>query len=206
MSYLNPLELAMINIPRRIRRRLMDLGILALIVLAVVYIFLPPDSPIRLALRFNASRASNAVLDAAHDRDAWLRKPPPYDIDLPNEVGYLVKTGYGTRHRVPLQVKALKEDAGILGEEDKSFIVVGDWTTVNETDAEVIGVPVHDALRIVRDVGVDKKLRQHKRLQKYGLLEMAIKEEDEDAALSLGKSVGWELDALKVSKRAKTVA
>lgn len=189
----------MINIPRRLRRRLLDLAILSFIGVCVMYLILPPDSPIRLALRFNASRASNAVLDAAYDRDAWLRRPASFEIDLPSEVGYLIKTGYGTRHRVPLQIQALRKDLGILGPEYKSYIVVGDWTTVNDTDAAVIGAEVHDVLKNVKDAGVDKSLQQHKRLQKYSMLQMAVMAEDEGAALAWGKKVGWELDALKVS-------
>ncbi|TQW10581.1 hypothetical protein V2A60_005190 [Cordyceps javanica] len=188
----------MLNIPRRLRKRLLHMAILGLVCLSVSYIILPPDSSVRLALRFNAARASAAVRGATEDRDAWLRQPARYELDLRQDVGYLIKTGYGTRHRVPLQLAALQGSYGdgLLGKEGKDYIVVGDWTTVDEKDAKAIGVPVHDVLKTVREYG-DGDWRAHHRFKKYQTLQSAILAGDEETALGIGRSVGWELDALK---------
>lgn len=134
------------------------------------------------------------------DKDAWLRLPAPYELDLHKDVGYLIKTGYGTRHRVPLQMAALKAGygGGLLGKEGEDFVVVGDWTTVDEKDAKAIGVPVHDVVKTVKEQG-DGELRSHHRFVKYKRLQMAIADGNEKAALEIGRSIGWELDALKVS-------
>lgn len=192
----------MLNIPRRLRKRLVQTAILGLVFLSIAYIVLPPDSSIRLALRFNAARASKAVREGIEDKDAWLRLPAPYELDLREDVGYLIKTGYGTRHRVPLQLAALagSYDGGLLGAEGKDYVVVGDWTTVDDKDAKKIGVPVHDVLKTVREYG-DGDWRAHHRFKKYQTLQSAITAGDEETALGIGRSVGWELDALKVSGR-----
>ncbi|OAQ98829.1 hypothetical protein LLEC1_07641 [Akanthomyces lecanii] len=188
----------MLNIPRRLRKRLLQTALLGLVFLSISYIVLPPDSSIRLALRFNAARASAVVRTATEDRDAWLRLPARYELDLREDVGYLIKTGYGTRHRVPLQLAALQGSygGGLLGREGQDYIVVGDWTTVDDKDAKKIGVPVHDVLQTVREYG-DEDWRAHHRFKKYQTLQSAIVAGDEETALEIGRSVGWELDALK---------
>ena len=186
------------NIARRTRRRLKLLFISILVALALIYIILPPDSALRLALVFNLSRFFNLIRGAATDRDAWLKRPGVYPIDLRNDVGYLIKTGYGTRHRVPDQLEAFAQTGDFLGTEGKSFLVVGDWTTVNETDAKVIGVPVHDAIKKIIDTKIDKKTGDHPRFLKYMKLQALIEAGDEKRANHVGGSFGWELDALKV--------
>lgn len=189
----------MLNIPRRLRKRLLHTAIIGLVFVSISYIVLPPDSSIRLALRFNAARASAAVREVTEDRDAWLRQPAAYEVDLREDVGYLIKTGYGTRHRVPLQLAALQGSygGGLLGKEGKDYLVVGDWTTVDGKDGKAIGVPVHDVLKTVREYG-DGDWRAHHRFKKYQTLQSAIVAGDEETALEIGRSVGWELDALKV--------
>lgn len=186
------------NIPRRVRRRIITLAIAVFLIFTVSYTILPPDSSIRLALNFNFSRFSNLLRGAATDRDAWLRKPAAYPIDLRNDVGYLIKTGYGTRHRVADQLKAFAQTGDFLGDEGQSFLVVGDWTTVNETDAKLIGVPVHDAIGKIMETKIKKKTKKHSRFAKYKSLQEQIEAGNETQANFLGQSFGWELDALKV--------
>lgn len=190
------------RITRRLRKRLIQTAILGIIALSLLHILLPPDSAIRLAIRFNATRITNALRDARQGKDAWLRETPaPYELELRRDVGYLIKTGYGTRHRVPLQLAALKSSygGGLMGDEGKDFLVVGDWTTVNEKDAKAIGVPVHDVLKTVREYGdEDQDWRRHPRFKKYLSLQHHIEKGDEKKALEFAQSIGWELDALKV--------
>lgn len=186
------------NVGGRAHRRLVLLIVLPVTFFSILYVGLPLDSPLRLAVSFNAARVTNSVLQTVSDNDAWLHTPPIDSLDLSTEVGYLIKTGYGTRHRVPLQLEAYRGSGDILGEEGNNFIVVGDWTTVNETDAKVIGVPVHDALKVLWDKDYLRGRRQHVRFRKYKSLQTAIRAGDESQALEIGQKVGWELDVLKV--------
>ncbi|KAF4453857.1 glycosyltransferase family 31 [Fusarium austroafricanum] len=187
----------MVIVSRRTRRRLRSIVILLLISLFIAYSILPHDSAIRLAFVFNFSRFFNFLRGAATDRDAWLRKSPRYSVDLKNDVGYLIKTGYGTRHRVPEQLAAFEATGGYLGKEGESFLVVGDWTMVNQTDAKLIGVTVHDAIKRVMETKVRGKIDDYPRLVKYRSLQARLQAGDEEEALKIGQSYGWELDALK---------
>ncbi|KPM40934.1 hypothetical protein AK830_g5593 [Neonectria ditissima] len=188
----------MIYITRRFRRRLVSQSIIFLVFFTIFYSILPHDSSIRLAINFNASRLFNALRGAATDRDAWLWTAPRHPVDLYADVGYLIKTGYGTRHRVPDQLAAFAQTGGFLGHEGQDFLVVGDWTTVNETDARLIGVPVHDAIRKVTETKIRGKVEDYPRLVKYSSLQEQLEAGNEKKALEIGQEFGWELDALKV--------
>ena len=187
----------MLNVPRRFRRRITNLGLSLLALLVTWHLFLAPDSTIRLAVHFNTARLLNSIRGGLTNRDKWLQQSAAYPLDLRNDVGYLIKTGYGTRHRVPEQLEAFRTAGDFLGEEGKSFLVVGDWTSVNETDNELLGVNVYDAVRMVMDEKIPKKHRSHPRFSKYVSLQEAVEHGDETQANHLGKSFGWELDALK---------
>ncbi|SPJ93234.1 uncharacterized protein FTOL_13840 [Fusarium torulosum] len=184
-------------ISRRTKRRLRSIIILILISTFITYSILPHDSAIRLALVFNVSRFFNFLRGTATDKDAWLWKSPRYTVDLKKDVGYLIKTGYGTRHRVAEQLAAFEATGGYLGKEGESFLVVGDWTTVNQTDADLIGVTVHDAIKRVMETKIRGKVDGYPRLVKYRSLQASLQAGDEDGALKIGQSYGWELDALK---------
>ncbi|RDA94117.1 hypothetical protein CP533_6601 [Ophiocordyceps camponoti-saundersi (nom. inval.)] len=174
------------------REVLAPAAVMATLALAVWIATLAPfDSRLRLAVQFHASRLADDMRGRTWaGRDGWLRSPARHpDLDSRRHVGFLVKTGYGTRHRVREQLDAL---AGLMGSEGRDFIVVGDWTTVNETDSSRIGVPVYDVVR-----SVVEKVEKHPRLEKYTKLQQAVAAGDEEEAMRLGRQHGWELDALK---------
>lgn len=187
----------MVHIPRRLRRRLTSLGAVFLLLFTIYHLLLSPDSTFRLAIHFNGSRLYNAIRATVINKDGWLQTPGQYPIDLRHDVGYLIKTGYGTRHRVPAQLNAFSVAGDFLGEEGESFLVVGDWTSVNKTDAEAVVVEIHDAIKTFIETKVEGSLLNHARLQKYQVLQEAVESGDEDWALNIGQSYGWELDALK---------
>ena len=188
------------------RRRLVLVFILflAFILFNVSFIVLPPDSSVRLAVTFNTQRASNYLRSKAGDRDEWLTDPQlwPGAVD---DTAFLVKTGYGTRHRIPGQLAAFQRTGGMLGYgqrkqgQEQSFIVVGDWTGVNETDNAALGVDVVDAVGMVMGMKSLKGMRSHPRFEKYRTLQAAVQAGDEEEALKTARRYGWELDALKVS-------
>lgn len=107
------LAATLLYLTRRTRRRLLSQSLLtaALFFVLLVTVLLPRDSPLRLAVRFNTQRVVNGLRGAATDRDAWLRSGEAYPVDLGKDVGYLIKTGYGTRHRVPEQLAAFRAAA-----------------------------------------------------------------------------------------------
>ncbi|KAL6868604.1 glycosyltransferase family 31 protein [Trichoderma novae-zelandiae] len=182
--------------PRLSRRRLIFLFASFFLTLSTTYLLLPHDSHIRLSISFNASRLWNAFRASATDRDAWLRqRPAPYPLSLRDDVGYLIKTGYGTRHRLPALIEAFSRTGDILGEGNQSFIVVGDWTPTNQTADGVPGV--YDVVNMLMETKLDASLQSHPRLSKYRSLQEAIDSADEDRANELGQEFGWELDALK---------
>lgn len=190
-------RVAMILMPRYARRRFILLFTSLFITLSANYLLLPPSSPIKLAVNFNASRILNSLRASTTNRDAWLdQRPEPYPLSLREDVGYIIKTGYGTRHRVPALINAFSRSGDILGEENSNFIVAGDWTAANKT---LDGSPsVHNVVNLMMETKVGHSLRDHPRFGKYRSLQEAIDSSEEDKANELGQSFGWELDALKV--------
>lgn len=184
-------------LPRHARRRFILLFASLYITLSATYLLLPPSSPIKLSVNFNISRFLNSLRASITNRDAWLdQRPAPYPLSLREDVGYIVKTGYGTRHRVPALINAFSHSGDVLGEENSNFIVVGDWTAANET---VDGSPsVHNVVNLMMETKIGPSLHDHPRFGKYRSLQEAIDSADEDKASELGQSFGWELDALKV--------
>ncbi|OTA02204.1 hypothetical protein A9Z42_0025660 [Trichoderma parareesei] len=177
-------------------RRLILLFASLFLTLHTTYLLLSRDSHIRLSINFNASRFWNAVRASTTIRDAWLRQSPaPHPLSLRDDVGYLIKTGYGTRHRLPALIEAFARTGDILGDEHQSFIVVGDWTPTNQS---ADGLPsVYNVVDMLMVTKLDPSFRDHPRLFKYRSLQEAIDSGDEDQANELGREFGWELDALK---------
>ncbi|KAH8180096.1 fringe-like domain-containing protein [Sarocladium implicatum] len=191
-----------VRLPKKAQRRLSHFAIILFVYLSVWYILLPLDSPLRLAIYFNASRLRSYLthrLSPSSARDAYLTTTnPSYPLDLSSDIAYLVKTGYGTRHRLPEQLDAFRQTGDLLGQEGRDFLVVGDWTAANATDqAAELGATVHDALSMVLQSKLGQDYEHSPRFVKYQDLQRAIELGDETKATELGKSFGWELDALK---------
>ncbi|KAG6156144.1 hypothetical protein E4U37_000547 [Claviceps purpurea] len=114
---------------RSVRRRLIPLVLLLTLALTIWYLCQPPDSPAVLALHFNAWRVGNALGGASPDNIGGRDDGPgKFPIHIPSEVGVLIKTGFGTRHRLREQLIAFAVEGGILGDEGRDFLVVGDWS------------------------------------------------------------------------------
>ena len=58
------------------------------------------------------------------------------------------------------------------------FVVMGDWTSVDETDTETLGVEVVDAIATVMGRKELKKKANHPRLDKYRALQKAVEAGD----------------------------
>lgn len=181
--------------PIRRRRRLTTLLVVAVVVLTVLFVALPPDSPVVLAVVFNGGRLRSA-LSFLGDRDAWLRARARHPVHLASEVGCLIKTGYGTRHRVREQLSAFAVRGGVLGDEGRDYLVVGDWEANGTADS---GARAVDAVGLVMRDARLAEMADHERFGKYRSLRAAVEAGDEVRAAELGARFGWELDALKVS-------
>ncbi|GAB0134489.1 hypothetical protein EsDP_00002857 [Epichloe bromicola] len=178
----------------RCRRRVSPAFVLVILLLTVWYIVLPPDSAVVLAVNFNAWRVRAAL--GAGDGDAWLRGQGMYPVHMPSEVGCLIKTGYGTRRRVKEQLEAFAAKGGVLGDEGRDFLVVGDWTGGGKEE-DLGPAEIHDAIRLVMESGVGREHAEHHRFGKYRSLQGAVDAGDDERAEELGMRFGWELDALK---------
>ncbi|KAM0446704.1 hypothetical protein ACHAO4_009204, partial [Trichoderma viride] len=143
----------MVFLPRPARRRFILAFASLFISLSATYLLLPPGSPIKLSVTFNTFRLLNSLRASTTNRDAWLdQRPAPYPLSLREDVGYIIKTGYGTRHRVPALINAFSHSGDLLGEEGSNFIVVGDWTATNET---ADGSPsVHNVVNLMMETRV----------------------------------------------------
>lgn len=148
-------------------------------------VILPSDNPFRAFLRFNYSRFQK------HD-ESWLWKPNKFPVNFHEDVGLLIKTGYGTKERVLAQMRAMG-----LQRTRNDLLVVGDFASRVEGDG--VSVDVHDVVeRLLKDHAVANYLEEPRAL-KYRELQKAISSQNADKALEIGKENGWDLDALKVS-------
>lgn len=158
----------------------------------VLFLVLPYDNPLVLAIRFNVASLENWMRGDGIAKDAWLYQPARWPIDYREDVGLLIKTGYGTRHRLAAQLEALD----LTPEDTDAFVVVGDWTpSGNGTYA---GVPVQNAVGGLMEMPEMRRHRDHPKFREYLSLRHAIEKGDDAVAMEVGKNFGWDLDALKV--------
>ena len=176
------------SIPKLASRRLVTIASAIALSWIIFMLFLPSDHAFRSFLRFNWGRASGYIREIDH---SWIWKPKQYDVDFVEDVGLLIKTGYGTRHRVLAQMEALG-----LRETSNAVIVVGDFGSRIQGDR--INVDVHDVVeRLLKDHAV-AGLLDAPRVLRYKELQQAISIQDEGRAQEIGEKEGWNLDALKV--------
>jgi hypothetical protein len=177
-------------LPRRLIRHLVTLGVILGLLLIATWSFIPSDNIALLAVRFNVGRLLSVFRGSGTAKDAWLWQPAAYPVDK-NDIGLLIKTGYGTRQRVP----ALLEAYGLEPSHVPAFIIVADFARPNGTAGEPT---IEDAVGGLLQEKAVARLENSPRFSKYKHLAAAIADGEEKRALEIGKSFGWELDALKV--------
>ncbi|KAK4152477.1 regulator of volume decrease after cellular swelling-domain-containing protein [Chaetomidium leptoderma] len=156
-----------------------------------LWLVLPYDNAVRLAFRWNAKKLKAALISPSSER--WVYAPPEYPVDLGRDVVVIVKTGYGTKDRVPAWLDAL----GSLNEFQDIIIIADSEGHIGFADkSHDDGLHVHDA------VGHSLRLhlgayKDHPRVKKYHQLAEALYKGDEALALEHCRSFGWELDAMK---------
>lgn len=177
-------------IRRRSIKRLALYVIAALITYQLSRLVFPPDSSLFLVLHW-AGVCLHSLLSPTSNIDTWLLSSAgPHPVDFESRVGILIKTGYGTRERLPAQLDVLS-----LREWDgERAVVVADFASGGGGGRPVIRDAVGELMEYLGKWG----LGEADRFKKYVELRAAIQEGDEEKAQAIGRSVGWELDALKV--------
>ncbi|KAK4197690.1 family 31 putative glycosyltransferase, partial [Triangularia verruculosa] len=151
-------------------------------------VILPYDSTPWLAVRWNWVR-----LMGRRPSEEWVsREKARYEVDWERDVGVILKTGYGTRRRVPAWFESVKA----MGE----VVVIADYGgAIGLGDGGEGGdkVEVHDMVKRGLENPVLREMLGHVRVGKYERLTAAIQSGDEEMAGGLSREFGWELDALK---------
>ncbi|KAI1433296.1 family 31 glycosyltransferase [Xylaria sp. CBS 124048] len=161
----------------------------------VIYTSSSYDSSLRAFFRFQSNVVANYYQNQ-RPSDSWLYKKPRYPIDPDNDIGLIIKTGYGTKHRLPVALGALSNESFF-----PDIIVVQDFPPIPEqmhyrlTNGK--HVPVIDVLGWNLERGALKGREHLERIFKYRNLADAIEAEEWALADGLGKAFGWELDAMK---------
>ncbi|SPQ21513.1 51df190b-7808-476b-a99f-dffb60a7d76f [Thermothielavioides terrestris] len=165
----------------RARLSLRSLSCLALAVFLFLWLVLPYDSAVRLAFRFNFKRLEAAWTTRPSERWVYAQPPPSSaNFDLGRDVLVVLKTGYGTKDRVPAWFDALSNVNAF-----RDVLIIADYEGQGAQGDE--DYPYSFKYR-------GERLR---RIRKYNELSEAISEGDEALALQHCKSFGWELDAMK---------
>jgi hypothetical protein len=175
------------------RPRLILISLAAFVVL--LYALTPYDSPVRSALRWQSTIATD-IYQHHYPSDSWLQQQPRYPIDPDRDIGIIVKTGYGTRDRVPQVLAALGKEnfrSEILVVQDYPVLDKQEYKTVDGKDIKIL-----DAIGWTlenKKIGVKDR---NQRIIKYEHLADAIDAEEWFMSDTLSKGNGWELDAMKV--------
>lgn len=173
----------------------------AVAVLFVIYLLTPYNSTVRSAFRFQQTIVSDYI-QHKYPSDKWLLGAQQYPIDPIQDVGVVIKTGYGTRRRVPNMLEAYTKE-----EFTSDMVIVQDYPV--EDDRQNYTLPNGKNIPVLDVIGwmLDNKMLAGKetleRVSKYNHLAEAIEGEELFLSEELSKEIGWELDAMKVSAAAR---
>ncbi|OHE92251.1 glycosyltransferase family 31 [Colletotrichum orchidophilum] len=165
----------------RIRRLFILLFLAFLVGNALLFLVLPYDNPLVLAFHFNVAGVSNWWRGSGTEKDAWLYEPAKFPIDYRTDVGLLVKTGYGTRHRLAAQLEAFD----LTARDADAFVVVGDWTP--RENGTMAGVRVHDAIGGVMAMPEMRAHHGAPKFKEYLALKDAVQKGEDAKATEIGQ-------------------
>ncbi|KAI2629486.1 glycosyltransferase family 31 protein [Xylaria nigripes] len=161
----------------------------------VIYTTSSYDSSLRAFFRFQTNLIAYHY-QSQRPSDAWLYRKQRYPIDPDHDVGLIIKTGYGTKHRMPATLRALSNQSFF-----PDIVVVQDFPLLPEQDEYRLTTskPIHvvDILGWNLERGALKGKEHLERFYKYRNLADAIEAEEWALADGLGRAIGWELDAMK---------
>jgi hypothetical protein len=184
MLYCSPLR------RRRFLRLLSLLCIFALVACALFAMTLPYDAQFRLWV--NMLIRESKWTPRASDL-TWMGWPARYPVDWRTDVGFIMKSGFGTQHRIPAWLEAVREVGDV--------VLIADFATKAGAHYTKDGkeLPVHDVVGSMFEQGVFVGADlEEPRAVKWRNMSDAIARGDAEAAKEMSKSFGWELDAMKV--------
>lgn len=160
-----------------------------------IYVTSPYDSSLRSFFRFQKTVVTN-YYQGQYPSDGWLYRKQYYPIDPDNDIGLIIKTGYGTKHRMPVVLRALSNESFF-----PDTVVVQDFPFIPEQKYYNLtngkGVDVVNILGWNLERGALKGREHLERIGKYKNLADAVEAEEWALSEGLGKAIGWELDAMK---------
>ncbi|KAM7206538.1 hypothetical protein V8F20_002664 [Naviculisporaceae sp. PSN 640] len=165
------------------------------------WLILPYDNTIRQATRWTLQNIQSIFLPLRSSEKWVFANPPTYPVSLTTDTLVIVKTGYGTRHRLNPWFEALSIGNNNTAASLHDFLIIADFATNPKTHIQFQNqtLPVYDVVSETifnREVLLHHE-SSHPRFKKYRQLQGAISSGDSDLAMKLSKSMGWELDALK---------
>lgn len=174
-------------------KRLRALSFLITILLILLWKILPYNNPIRLSLRFNANAVATSLFSPLQT-PWWVNTLPAYPVTLADDVVVVMKSGFGTKHRIPAWLQAHE------GKNLTNVLLIADFASRLGESLGYDGrqLRIYDMIAEMRGSGSIPADMTHPRLLKYGDLSEAILTGDLDAAAGLSMAFGWELDAMKV--------
>ena len=175
-----------------LRRLVLVAAVLAVCSTLGLFVFLPYDSAVLSFFRFSSHRTVSFIGRPFRD-EHWVFRQPDFPLDFEKDVGLILKTGYGTQARIGAQLDALGPA------HDTNMIVIADFA--GDYNHSGRSVPIHDMVAATAASPAAQTIagsEQAARIEKHSHLTAAIRAGNLDEASRLAKSVGWELDALKV--------
>lgn len=175
--------------------RFQKIALAVFAVLFVTYHITPYDSRARAFFRFQQNNVED-YLQNSFPSDSWLFRGRQYPIDPDQDIGIILKTGYGTKNRVNVALQALDNEtfySDIMVVQD--FPVMKKEQTYNFTNGKEI--PVIDIIGWNLERGALNGTMHLERMGKYKHLAEAIEAEEWVLSDGIGKDMGWELDAMK---------
>ncbi|KAK8091357.1 hypothetical protein PG994_000862 [Apiospora phragmitis] len=175
-------------------RLVRQLAIVIPVLVLLLWVLLPNDHFLRLWARFNLS----TIIDPTLTTSQFYGTPLPYPVDLNQDVALLVKSGYGTRHRLRGWLDLIQR-----GLHFDKFLFVADFDTDDLAMVDAKGEPVivHNVAnmtmhRVMNQLNFEAQKR-YPRIEKYTTLEGALKHEYNTIAEKVALEFGWEMDTIK---------
>ncbi|CAK7199889.1 hypothetical protein SEUCBS139899_002575 [Sporothrix eucalyptigena] len=168
--------------------------------LVLCFHFLPNDNHLRLALRYLAYTSRQQPF-SPHQ---LLAESVPYPVDLVQDVALIIKSGYGTKDRLPGTLKFVGgDDHDKNGLRFESILLVADFATQpggHYNCCAGLELPVHDVvLQTIHSAPLADTAARPRHVENYARLQAALAKNDDKLAQSLSHDFGWQLDAMKAS-------
>ena len=151
---------------------------------------LPSDSTVKSLIRFHWHRTSGYFSTPLNEQK-WIFDADQYPVNFHNDVGLLIKTGYGTQDRVLPQMEAM----GLDGTRN-AVVVVGNFNGTLEGNG--IKVEVIDVIEKLLSEPWVGAMKETPRAERYYEMHDAIADGNDEKAKAIAHESGWDLDVLKV--------